>query len=1499
MRTFGGNVDKSSSSVRKFTDTFDRAGSAMSTPLQKLRDYVLILGNMRLALLNVRDLAVGWVGALLQQSAKVERLTVLMKGLSNQTTALGKATEAKENLSELFDMARKTGFAVDDLTDAFVKFRSAKLDPRDGSLQALADAVASFGGTSDTMHRASIAIQQMAGKGVVSMEELRQQLGEAVPNAMSLMARSMGKTVAQLSKEVATGTVRAGPALALMFAEMQRVYTGAGGKLAATMTGQLAELRTNIMSLSTAFTGLDEKGGLFATSVKGLKDLNDLLKGSEGRQLAAGLGGAVNSIASSIAGAIRVAVEFRNEIGAGIKAIAIGIAALTAKRFGAWILTGAQEAVASLRALSVSIAAARTEAAAYGQVLRGNVTTQNLWVLERNRMGMEVARNRAVAEQERTMINAIRTTTAERERQIGKIRAEIAALSELKAANQAVATAADRAAASSAAKAVSDARNRVTALQVQLDAATEKANAAALKNIGNNPAIQQARAQAQLAAAEEIAAIERVNVARAQADAVANNSSLTRADRSRQLGTLVRQQAVVEAELTQAVRARTLAEQALMQVEAEVATQASQRRAQTAQEISLKQRLVAVEAELAAAIEREGFATAGTNAASQTAQRSGFAILVQKEKQIQLELQLAAAMAAETAATERLTLAETANTLGKRAMATAATLASGATRALQGAMTLALHPAVMIGVALYQAAQAAGVFETQADRAAAAAERLRQGLGNLSDMQTLVARRERIAREMKENEAQNPLLGISVEKGEHWWDTGLNVRGNDARAKRRAELQAEDAKLAGQIKQSQPQLAMDESNKRWDGLISNRTNVLNRMGEQYGQDMDKLQADLEKGDKGALAKMQARTAAFDRAKLAMDQQTLAKARTDLARARSSGKAQWELDPLIATVNKARELVQEGQAKVAQGAQALGQLAGNGAKGLSKWERAAVSADGAAAAAAARMNGSGPALAKFNAELAGGKYAGATEEQISRIRRAATATDALAHARKANAQEDAFESRIVSMAGRLAQLNDRLTDGKGELAKFNAQLAASPDHLGLTPQQIQQLRDMASAIDDTAKQQDVKKVMDGLAGDLAQATTEGNEFWTSFNRGTMEADQRLAQIRSRFADKLIGLSGQELENAKQKIDEIVAAIERADAAHTVKGWEDTAEEIRISLMNEDQQREANFSREMTRQQVLLEAVRNNAQMSAAEKQRAEQAFLSWKAAAEARNERAAEGALIQQARQWASLGQGIQQSMAQALGSIVQGMTEANTNFGDLVGDILKKILQVILQAMIAYSILSAIGMANNAAGEKVSMGTFLKGQLGGGFSTTGKVNSGAQIGYGSGGSNIMPGDQPTFDMGPGIGNGIPLGGPLKGVLGGIGSVLVGTAHTGGVIGAASASAHVPADVFANAKKYHGGGWIGGRQLKSGEVPMIGLDDEVVLTREQQRLLGKTGYGGGHPAKVEVNVINNSGHEVDAEQGDTRFNGRDMIVDVVLEAMGKDGRLRNAVAAVRQ
>lgn len=172
------------------------------------------------------------------------------------------------------------------LTDSFVKFRSAGLDPTDGSLKALVDSVARFGGDSELLKRAAVAVQQMSGKGVVSMEELRQQLGEAVPNAMKAMADAAGITMGELTKAVSSGTVEAKQALSLMFVGLRAENENAAKDMMQTYTGALAQLQTSF----TLFADRVGQAGYLDSLTKGMKELAAVMNSAEGISFANSLG---------------------------------------------------------------------------------------------------------------------------------------------------------------------------------------------------------------------------------------------------------------------------------------------------------------------------------------------------------------------------------------------------------------------------------------------------------------------------------------------------------------------------------------------------------------------------------------------------------------------------------------------------------------------------------------------------------------------------------------------------------------------------------------------------------------------------------------------------------------------------------------------------------------------------------------------------------------------------------------------------------------------------------------------------------------------------------------------------------------------------------------------------------------------------------------------------------------------------------------------------------
>lgn len=249
-----------------------------------LRGNIFLLGEIGDAARTVTDIMFGWQKPIVEAAAEMERMRVMLRGLNKEKSNPGQA--AADDMKYIVDMAQNAPFAMQALTDSFVKFRSAGLDPTDGSLKALVDSVARFGGDSELLKRAAVAVQQMSGKGVVSMEELRQQLGEAVPNAMQAMADAAGITMGELTKAVASGTVEAKQALSLMFVGLRAENENAAKDMMQTYTGALAQLQTSF----TLFADRVGQAGYLDSLSKGMKELTSIMNSAEGISFANSLG---------------------------------------------------------------------------------------------------------------------------------------------------------------------------------------------------------------------------------------------------------------------------------------------------------------------------------------------------------------------------------------------------------------------------------------------------------------------------------------------------------------------------------------------------------------------------------------------------------------------------------------------------------------------------------------------------------------------------------------------------------------------------------------------------------------------------------------------------------------------------------------------------------------------------------------------------------------------------------------------------------------------------------------------------------------------------------------------------------------------------------------------------------------------------------------------------------------------------------------------------------
>lgn len=276
-----------------------------------LRDWVVIVGQSRNALNQIAFLTTDWAMRIVKTNAEIERMTFLLENMSKQSTAADRAREAQGTLNDLFDMAKEAPFSINAITDSMVKFKSVGLDPMDGSMRSLIDATAAFGGTDETLKRASIAIQQMAGKGVISMEELRQQLGEAVPQSIGIMARELGVTYAELVNEISTGNVKTEGALKAMFRGFEVDFAGRAESMMKGYNGQIARARTLLIETFTQNTGMEN---FFDAVTDGLRHFNDRLDSGQLDAFIENLGNGMRDVTKWVWGAVSSIIELNSSM---------------------------------------------------------------------------------------------------------------------------------------------------------------------------------------------------------------------------------------------------------------------------------------------------------------------------------------------------------------------------------------------------------------------------------------------------------------------------------------------------------------------------------------------------------------------------------------------------------------------------------------------------------------------------------------------------------------------------------------------------------------------------------------------------------------------------------------------------------------------------------------------------------------------------------------------------------------------------------------------------------------------------------------------------------------------------------------------------------------------------------------------------------------------------------------------------------------------------------
>lgn len=226
----------SNAQIRQAQREYDALDRRVVRANNAVRQFNYNVGNYpRQAVTGIRNLVgafgiVGGVSLFATLAQDIFKTTKELQGLDN---ALKQVSGTQEAYSRNQEFLKKTsedfGLEIKGLTQQFTQFYVSAKDKISGKeiediFTSVAKAGAVMGLSVENQDRAFLALNQMMSKGVVSAEELRGQLGEALPGAFGIMAKALNVNEQQLGKLMKDGKLLASEVLPKFAEQLEKVY---------------------------------------------------------------------------------------------------------------------------------------------------------------------------------------------------------------------------------------------------------------------------------------------------------------------------------------------------------------------------------------------------------------------------------------------------------------------------------------------------------------------------------------------------------------------------------------------------------------------------------------------------------------------------------------------------------------------------------------------------------------------------------------------------------------------------------------------------------------------------------------------------------------------------------------------------------------------------------------------------------------------------------------------------------------------------------------------------------------------------------------------------------------------------------------------------------------------------------------------------------------------------------------------------------------------------
>lgn len=348
IRQLNTSYAEQTKAINALIEKYDRLASSQRKVKESTRGTVDELLRVSTAFLTIAGVA-GTMKKALDISVELNSMTKTFFAIT------GSMSGAAMEMQYVRNMSQELGLDFMALTKSYkgfsaaTKFANMDLATSKEIFESVAQASTVLGLSGQKTELVLMALEQMVSKGVVSMEELRRQLGDSLPGAFELGAKAMGMTLQEFNKFVASGQLMTDEFLPKFARTLKETYATVENVGLAVKTPR-AEIQKLMNELTFAMDTFSRYGFL-ETVKKGVVELREALQDPGVRENIISLGKFFGNFADVLLKVIQLSIEY-----SGVTRTLI-IALVTAK--GTFV---ALSAAAKVQASVQQLLKARSEA---------------------------------------------------------------------------------------------------------------------------------------------------------------------------------------------------------------------------------------------------------------------------------------------------------------------------------------------------------------------------------------------------------------------------------------------------------------------------------------------------------------------------------------------------------------------------------------------------------------------------------------------------------------------------------------------------------------------------------------------------------------------------------------------------------------------------------------------------------------------------------------------------------------------------------------------------------------------------------------------------------------------------------------------------------------------------------------------------------------------------------------------------------------------------------